>query len=350
MNRTELERLDRDSLITHAESAGVERARILTRPELIDELLLRASRSREDVARARGLFGRARDLLARVIERGLHLPDAADRLRGRPPPPATPRSNAAPVPTVTLAGIYAAQGHRDRAVETLKNVLDNEPEHAVARTLIDQLEDAAYAGPMPPALPPETDLPTAAADEPPQPPPPRQPPRLPTPRAPVRVGTKHDTDECIAFPASPGTLFVYWDVSDGTRDRFLAAHPGGTLAIRVLLVEPTWDGPASVVRDLDVASVQGDSFVKGVPEGVHARVAVGWSAAGKFHPVAHSPALELETDGEGRALPGALKRWTLAGTVPLGRTDRDAASIERAFGAAKAKERGRSAAETGTPG
>ena len=41
--RTELERLDRDTLIARAEQSGVTRARILTRPELIDELLSRAA-------------------------------------------------------------------------------------------------------------------------------------------------------------------------------------------------------------------------------------------------------------------------------------------------------------------
>ena len=147
MNRTELERLDRDSLISRAEASGVVRARILTRPELIDELLVRNARETDDVQRVRGFFGRARDLLARVIERGLHLPDAAERLRGKSQPPPPLRSTAAPLPTVTLAEIYAAQGHRERAVETLKNVLDREPEHAAARTLLGQLEDAAYDGP-----------------------------------------------------------------------------------------------------------------------------------------------------------------------------------------------------------
>ena len=83
MERAELERLDRDTLITQAESVGVIRAAVLTRPELIDELLVRTAKRRDDPAlgRARGLFGRARDLLARVIERGLHLPDAGERVR-----------------------------------------------------------------------------------------------------------------------------------------------------------------------------------------------------------------------------------------------------------------------------
>ncbi len=132
MNRSELERLDRDTLISRAEASGVVRARILTRPELIDELLQRSAVP--EVARARGFFGRARDLLARVIESGLHLPDAAERLRRSSPPPSI--HPGAPVPTLTLAGIYAAQGHRERAIDTLREVLAREPEHAAARALI----------------------------------------------------------------------------------------------------------------------------------------------------------------------------------------------------------------------
>src|SRR3984885_11016495 len=142
MNRVELEKLDRDALIARAEAAGVTRARILTRPELVDELLLRSATDHATKQRARGLFGRARDLLARVVEQGLHLPDAAERIRavGGAPPPVRPSAPAAP-PTVTLAEIYAAQGHRERAIETLDRVVAREPDHAAARALRAQLAD-----------------------------------------------------------------------------------------------------------------------------------------------------------------------------------------------------------------
>src|SRR3954466_3336437 len=112
MDRGELESLDRESLVVRAERAGIRRARILTRPELIDELLrLDPGADREKLERSRGFFGRARDLVARVVERGLPLPDAADRIRaitGGPLPPTVPRSDPQAVPTVTLAEIYAA--------------------------------------------------------------------------------------------------------------------------------------------------------------------------------------------------------------------------------------------------
>jgi hypothetical protein len=81
----------------------------------------------------------ARRLLASVVERGLNLPDAAALIRGdtklMAPPMAPP-----PVATVTLARIYAAQGHLDRAIGTLDEVLDSDPDHELARDLRTQLD------------------------------------------------------------------------------------------------------------------------------------------------------------------------------------------------------------------
>lgn len=162
MDRGELEDLDRETLVVRAQAAGIRRARILTRPELIDELLrLDPTADAAQLKKSRGFFGRARDLVARVVERGLHLPDAADRIRtlalGTIPPPGVPRTEPQAMPTVTLAEIYAAQGHRQRAVETLRRVLEREPDHAAARALLARLEDEAYVAPKP-RLPPEPEI------------------------------------------------------------------------------------------------------------------------------------------------------------------------------------------------
>jgi hypothetical protein len=162
MDRGELEDLDRETLVVRAQAAGIRRARILTRPELIDELLrLDPTVDAAQLKKSRGFFGRARDLVARVVERGLHLPDAADRIRtlalGTMPPSGVPRTEPQAMPTVTLAEIYAAQGHRQRAVETLRRVLEREPDHAAARALLARLEDEAYVAPKP-RLPPEPEI------------------------------------------------------------------------------------------------------------------------------------------------------------------------------------------------
>ncbi len=161
MDRGELEGLDRETLVVRAQAAGIRRARILTRPELIDELLrLDPNVDEGQLRRSRGFFGRARDLVARVVERGLHLPDAADRIReltGAEVPYAAPRIEPQAMPTVTLAEIYAAQGHQKRAIETLRRVLAREPDHVAAQTLLARLEDDGYVAPPPP-LPPEPEI------------------------------------------------------------------------------------------------------------------------------------------------------------------------------------------------
>jgi|GEM_PF-843526 len=171
MNRGELEGLDREALVVQAQAAGIRRARILTRPELIDELLrLDPHTTAAQLKKSRGFFGKARDLVARVVERGLHLPDAAERIRTlslgaeSTYESRVPRGEPQAMPTVTLAEIYAAQGHRARAVETLRRVLEREPEHAAARALLARLEDDAYV-PPPPPLPPEPEIEPEPAGE-----------------------------------------------------------------------------------------------------------------------------------------------------------------------------------------
>ena len=332
MTRAELDGLDRDALIARAERAGVSRARILTRPELVDELLVRSAVAGDKrVARARGFFGRARDLLARVIEQGLHLPDAADRVRTFATALPTPtRTTAAAVPTVTLAEIYAAQGHRERALDTLRHVLEREPEHAAASSLLRQLEDASYAAPSP-ALPPETDDAAnanadAAADDDDD-----------APHAPEPPVASHESiDECVAIPLDRETLFVRWEAREATVASMRAARAHGRLAVRVLAIRPTWDGPESSVRDVDVQAPLGDAFVTDLPIGSVVRAALGWRDGDAFVPIAHSPALEASAD--------ALVRWTPAGAVPLGSADPDAQSITRTV------ERAREAARSGVEG
>jgi hypothetical protein len=89
-------------------------------------------------------LGKARRLLASVVERGLHLPEAATLIRGGLP--VRPFSSGPPpVATVTLARIYAAQGHLVRAIGILDEVLVSDPDHELARSLRDELQRALDA-------------------------------------------------------------------------------------------------------------------------------------------------------------------------------------------------------------
>ena len=148
MNRRQLQELSREELVARPERLGVMRPRVLTQAELIDELISRTAGTQEERKKARGFLGRARDLLASVIELGLHLPDAAKAMREKPTPRSWPNPQA-PLPTVTLAEIYAAQGHLARAITILDEVLSNEPDHAEARSLRDRFALQATAAQTP---------------------------------------------------------------------------------------------------------------------------------------------------------------------------------------------------------
>jgi len=148
-NSDDLERLSREQLILKARVLGVERAELMTRVEMRDEIVRRSEPDIVQQKRARGFLGVARDLVASVVEAGLNLPDAAALIRGdnnreshwKGPPP---------VATVTLAEIYATQGHLERALRMLDEVLIKEPDHDAARALRTRLATA-------------TDLPVAPA-------------------------------------------------------------------------------------------------------------------------------------------------------------------------------------------
>lgn len=326
MDRARLESLSRDDLMASAESLGVRRARIMTRPELIDEILL-ASYGKEDrerdkkkLERARGLFGRARDLLARVVEQGLHLPDAAERIRAVPlPTPPAARTPPSVLPTVTLAEIYASQGHTSRAVETLGKVLEEEPEHAAARALLERLGSASYAPPPPPDLGPE--------EEPP--PPPEDAPddaagaaaedevaeaaaevEAASAAPPTGIATPVEVaviDTCRAVPDEAGALVVRWEVSRRMRDHHAARAGRGGLALRVVTVLATQDGPRASVTDLPVTEAAGRLVLPRASDAAIRRVAVGWLASDVFVAIAHAE--EIVRD---RAT-GRFARWTPQG-------------------------------------
>ncbi|HYJ09344.1 MAG TPA: tetratricopeptide repeat protein, partial [Polyangiaceae bacterium] len=142
----ELDTLSREDLILRARARGVERPEQMTRVELRDEIVRLSEPDLERQRRSRGWLGVARDLLASVVESGLNLPDAAAAIRGDlradvelggPPP----------VATVTLAEIYAAQGHYDKALRMLDEVLEREPDHAQALNSRKRLLEERELGP-----------------------------------------------------------------------------------------------------------------------------------------------------------------------------------------------------------
>jgi hypothetical protein len=224
---------------------------------------------------------------------------------------------------VTLAEIYATQGHRGRAIETLKRVLDHEPDHAAARALLTQLSSSD--GPAPASASADTtsesgshsgsrSASTRAASEP------------PLSEAPEPFGfldddtlpARYDVDECVAVSVDPTTLFTYWEIRESTLAYLRRSRPDGKVALRVLIVTPSWDGPMSSTRDIDVGQFLGDWFIRDLPAAAVVRVAIGWRSGEVFLPVAHSPAIETPPDKPSRMMAGVWARWTTSATIPVG--------------------------------
>ena len=207
-------------------------------------------------------------------------------------------------------------------------MLVREPDHAAAGALVAQLRDETFPVP-PPRLPPEEDddaaLGAGDAGEPGAPPEPAH--MLDD----APLPTRYDVDECVAIPIDPRTLYVYWEVRERTLDYVRAERPGGTLALRVVVVVPTWDGPRSSVRDHDVHATLGDYVVHDLPAGCVVRAAIGYRHGDAFVSIAHSPALDTPPDGPSPLVADVLVRWTPQGAVRVSSGDPDGASIERAL-------------------
>jgi hypothetical protein len=311
------------------------------------------------------------------------------------PTTAAPRNEPQAMPTVTLAEIYAAQGHRQRAIETLRRVLEREPDHAAAQTLLARLEDEAYVAPKPRLAPePEVEPELGASDEESEesdedegpgallaaaikgptdsngeyefsllPASDRAPeidaetrevPRVaggPEAFADVDAHAKTDVfavvpeqeaaevEECFAIPVGrhDGTegasarMFVRWSVSWSTIGALLGARPNGRFVVRAHVLTPAWDGPNAETRDLVVDPSDEQVMLVGLPEPAVVRVAVGWLDGATFVPVAHSPALETSRSR-------GLVIWTPNGPIPVvldDPHDRRAASIARALEASQ---------------
>jgi hypothetical protein len=310
----DLERLSREQLILKARVLGVERAELMTRVEMRDEIVRRSEPDLVAQKRARGFLGVARDLVASVVEAGLNLPDAAAIIRGegaregdwKGPPP---------VATVTLAEIYAAQGHLDRALRMLDEVLAKEPDHDAARSLRDRLAAGADL-PKPPAPrrqrisfadPPDSapePVPVPAPDSTPAaihtaPAPEPVPVPVPAP-APIHTAPAPEPVPVpvpvpalsVSLPPSPylltlalsGQRQVYWEVPAHTWDALRSRAPHGRAVLRVLSFRTRAGKVERRAHDLSPDAEVGSAVLPGLNADAVVRAALGWESDGRFLP------------------------------------------------------------------
>ncbi|MBI3203541.1 MAG: hypothetical protein HYZ29_18530 [Myxococcales bacterium] len=331
--RSDLDALNRDGLIERARRVGVSRPEVMTRVEMIDEIIRRQETDVTARRRARGWLGVARDLVASLIEQGLNMPDAAELVRQGVTP--TRVQHQPPVATVTLAEIYAAQGHMKRALGMLDQVLETEPDHAAARALRDRLTVARPApvratepeqpedAPAPAeveALPPEglqderdavepAAAPTpavveadATAVEAPAVEAPVEAPAVEAPAveapaveapaiAPAPAFTAPpQADQLFAIP-SAGGVWLHWELSDRTRAR----TPQQGWVVRLCALWPRVSGARRTERDVVVGAPTGSLLVSGFGAGAVVRAALGQQREADFSP--HLVAAVLDAEG-----------------------------------------------------
>ncbi len=361
MEGNELEGLTREELIALAERLGIARPRTLTVPELVDEIVSRTAASERDRVRSRGWLGRARDLLAGVIERGLHLPEVARSVRGSEGPlPNAP----SPLATVTLAEIYAAQGHLEKAIGVLDEVITREPEHAEARALKQRLVAQAEGREerRAPASEPPAEVEDAAGEEPaavsaeaeeqearPAVEMPLVPEAAAAPLAvpgssasdevePVVAAAgvapgqadgveageaeveedldelplpdRYNVDEIVAVSVDPTTIYLYWEVRPTSMARARAHRPEGALVVRMISVTPSWQGPLVDQRDLPIDALYGDAYVRNLKPGSNVRVTVGWLASGDLEPFAIGAEVTTPRASLAPEVAQQVARWT----------------------------------------
>lgn len=234
------------------------------------------------------LLGVAKNLLVRLVERGLNVPDARVR-RPEMPLRSGPRAEvrpASPLPTVTLAEIYLSQGHRERALETLRFLLVRDPGDAQARSLYERLSSGEMQVPEPKLKPePTEDVPG------------------PAPAAVRVVGSdRRGVPFCEAVRSPDGCIAVRWAVGAPVRS-------DAQFALQVVTIRAQWAGPETT-RDLLSVGPAGTREVVADARTV-VRFALGCvTAEGAFTPMAHAPELEKDESG-------ALFAWTQRGREQL---------------------------------
>jgi len=273
-------RMSRDELVAAARAVGVRHPELMTRVELGDEILRARERTQPGPGTARGWLGVARDLLARLVERGLNLPNAAALIRKGPT--AFVSSNLqAPVATVTLAEVYAAQGHPKRALAILDDVLRNEPDHAPARLLRERLAREYGA-----RLPKEA---------------------RPVPVEPASV----NVDFAATIASGVGGVHVYWELRPAVERVLGRRYPNGHPVIRVLTFVPDWDGAQRVEEELRITALRDRYWVDVDRPGTVVRAVLGWRSDSGFRPIA----VGLPLSESGEVVSGWHSPGRLAGPV-----------------------------------
>ena len=157
--------------------------------------------------------------------------------------PATQADFLAPLASMTLARLYAQQGHPQRAIDVLRQVIASDSTNTAAPTMLGELASQL----------------DGAAGE----------------------------NVCVATAGDDGAVLVHWRCADDTARRASGAD-AAELVVRAVVITPTWDGPKVDVRDATVSSTAGEMTLLALGQFDLVRVAVGVMTEGDFAPLAHT--------------------------------------------------------------
>ncbi|MFP6685867.1 MAG: hypothetical protein VB934_14200 [Polyangiaceae bacterium] len=312
----------RDELIERARGFGVVRPEVLTQAELVDEIVKHGtpvSRRRS----VRGWLGRARDLVAQVIDKGLHLPEAAKMFLAPLPADSLPTAPP-PLATVTLAEIYAAQGYFDKAIRVLDEVVGSEPEHREARVLRDRFAAAAdtkrnakrgLGGQASGESTDAADLPKAsasvvtdaavAADVPEKTSPSNGAAKAQAAKASStaepEAETKGETgpgesierDELLASATNARTIQLSWTLRPLRLARARARSEEGLFVLHLLTIDVEKGALRSQARDVPIVALRGELALDDMVPGAEIRACLAWRAGDRLTPFTVAPGLRM---------------------------------------------------------
>jgi hypothetical protein len=243
---------------------------------------------------------------------------------------------------VTLAEIYAAQGHFDRALNMLEEVLKREPEHEVARALRERLRAEREPGPersrkrrAPEPAAHNIEAEAEAWDAPSAPAEPEpaaevaevseaevQIPATPAGQveareAPAQVGTvAPDPDEpAVVLLREGDRAYVYWEVPSQWLE--LGGNGTGrrTLLARAVGFSPSEALPVESIRDFEPAERFGGAWIS-LRRGEVVRAALGYLKGERFSALAVASELSVSPSGAKREF------------CPIGSPPSDLAAVE----------------------
>jgi hypothetical protein len=263
-----------------ASRLGVEHAELMTRAELVLAIERLSAPQKPRLARSGSWFDLARQLIASLVEEGLNMPDAAALIRGEAKLNEPPRPQP-PVATVTLAKIYAAQGHVGRALSVLDEVLRSEPDHDPARELRDKLKLEQGTKSAPGASDATSDRGSA---------------RSSTQESHALVD-EAPSDLLLVVSIRGGEPMLVWELGRETETSRIA---GAAIQIRWAAFTPDWSGPGRQVIQISVDKASGVVPLNTNGDVRLLRACLGREERGEFVPLFNGPVVSVDDDNDSR--------------------------------------------------